>query len=113
MTSVLDDWPYPPSDERGLRPAPGGGPDVRPQAELVDGILVSTAPQRRFHERLLYGLRTALNAQAPGDVIAVTRMDVMLGARRRTCADVALVDDLAAADDDRSCYWADEVRLVI
>ncbi|GAB3905974.1 hypothetical protein GCM10027612_76450 [Microbispora bryophytorum subsp. camponoti] len=60
-----------------------------------------------------YGLRTALNAQVPGDLVAVSRMDVLLGPDRRARPDVSLVDDLAASDDGRTCYLAEEVRLVI
>lgn len=62
---------------------------------------------------MTYGLRTALNAQVPGDLVAVSRMDVLLGPDRRARPDVSLVDDLAASDDRRTCYLAEEVRLVI
>ncbi|MFE9669876.1 Uma2 family endonuclease [Microbispora bryophytorum] len=132
MTSVLDDW---------LQPRQGGGAGgvsdrfsrLRPPAaERRDGEesgleddadhpgadhpgagLISTGPQTRFHERMTYGLRTALNAQVPGDLVAVSRMDVLLGPDRRARPDVSLVDDLAASDDGRTCYLAEDVRLVI
>ncbi|WP_432866026.1 Uma2 family endonuclease [Microbispora rosea] len=122
MTSVLDDW---------LQPRPGGGAggvsdrfsrlrppaaerrDGEDRAEHPDAGLIPTSPQTRFHERMTYGLRTVLNAQVPGDLVAVSRMDVLLGPDRRARPDVSLVDDLAASDDRRTCYLAEEVRLVI
>ncbi|GGO22526.1 Uma2 family endonuclease [Microbispora bryophytorum] len=119
MTSVLDDW---------LQPRQGGGAGgvsdrfsrLRPPAAAAerrdgedDAGLIFTGPQTRFHERMTYGLRTALNAQVPGDLVAVSRMDVLLGPDRRARPDVSLVDDLAASDDGRTCYLAEEVRLVI
>ncbi|WP_182899538.1 Uma2 family endonuclease [Microbispora sp. H10830] len=142
MTSVLDDWlqPRPGGGAGGvsdrlsrLRPAVGerrdGGVDAdhsdddhsdadHPDADhsdddQPDAGLIPTGPQTRFHERMTYGLRTALNAQVPGDLVAVSRMDVLLGPDRRARPDVSLVDDLAASDDRRTCYLAEEVRLVI
>lgn len=139
MTSVLDDWlqPRPGGGAGGvsdrlsrLRPAVGErrdgddadlpGTDLADadhydadDADLADAGLIPTGPQTRFHERMTYGLRTALNAQVPGDLVAVSRMDVLLGPDRRARPDVSLVDDLAASDDRRTCYLAEEVRLVI
>ncbi|MBB2746547.1 UNVERIFIED_ORG: hypothetical protein FHR35_006415 [Microbispora rosea subsp. rosea] len=132
MTSVLDDWlqPRPGGGAGGLsdrlsrlRPAVGerrdGGDDGdHPDADHSEADqpyvgLIPTGPQTRFHERMTYGLRTALNAQVPGDLVAVSRMDVLLGPDRRARPDVSLVDDLAASDDRRTCYLAEEVRLVI
>ncbi|ETK31773.1 Uma2 family endonuclease [Microbispora corallina] len=120
MTSLLDDWPHPRSggcgdDDGGPQASDDGEGElgVLRHAELVDGSMIFMAPQMRFHERMLYGLRTVLNAQAPGDVVAVSRMDVRLGRHRRTCPDVSLVDDLAAADDARTYYLPEEVRLII
>ncbi|MEU8174699.1 Uma2 family endonuclease [Microbispora hainanensis] len=93
------------------------GPDRsgadRPEDDHLDAGLISSGPQTRFRERMAYGLRTALNAQVPGDLVAVSRMDVLLGPDRRARPDVSLVDDLAASDDRRTCYLAEEVRLVI
>ncbi|MBX6382949.1 MAG: Uma2 family endonuclease [Microbispora sp.] len=118
MTSVLDDWlqPRPEGGAGGisdrlsrLRPAPG----ERDGGAGADPGLVPTAAQTRFHERVTYGLRTALNTQVPGDLVAVSRMDILLGPQRRARPDVSLVDDLAAADDRRTCYLAEEVRLVV
>lgn len=119
MTSVLDDWLNPRPGDRA-----GGVPDrlarVRPagqesagDGDAVDADLISTAPQTRFHERVTYGLRTTLNAQVPGDLVAVSRMDVLLGPGRRARPDVALVDDLAATDENRTYYLPEEVRLVV
>jgi Uma2 family endonuclease len=120
MPSVLDDWPNPRPEGcasgRSDRTPPAeidGELDVLRHSELVDGSLIFMAPQMRFHERILYGLRTALNSQVPGDVVAVSRMDVKLGRQGRTCPDVCLVDDLAAADDTRTFYLPEEVRLII
>ncbi|WP_169947646.1 Uma2 family endonuclease [Microbispora sp. H11081] len=107
MTSTLDDW---------LRPRQGdgaGGVSDRLSLLRPTSGLVPTGPQTRFRERVAYGLRTALNAQAPGDLVAVSRMDVLLERERRARPDVSLVDDLAASDDRRTCYLAEEVRLVI
>ncbi|GGO28436.1 hypothetical protein GCM10010116_57000 [Microbispora rosea subsp. aerata] len=122
MTSVLDDWlqPRPGCGAGGvsdrlsrLGPAARERRDGADDADHPDTGLISAAPQTRFRERVTYGLRTALNAQAPGDLVAVSRMDVLLGPERRARPDVAVVDDLAASDDRRTCYLAEEVRLVI
>ncbi|MEV4455593.1 Uma2 family endonuclease [Microbispora sp. NPDC049633] len=122
MTSVLDDWLQPrPGDGGGgvpdrlslPRPAAGEQRDGGDDTGSLDAGLISTGSQTRFRERVAYGLRTALNAQAPGDLVAVNRMDVLLEPERRARPDVSLVDDLAASDDRRTCYLAEEVRLVI
>jgi len=137
MTSVLDDWLQPRpgggaggvsdrlsrlrplADERRDGEDDADHPDAdhpdagRPGADHPDAGLIPSGPQTRFRERMTYGLRTALNAQVPGDLVAVSRMDVLLGPDRRARPDVSLVDDLAASDDRRTCYLAEEVRLVI
>lgn len=111
-------------DERRNGKDDAGHPDAgRPDADHsgadhseddhLDAGLISSGSQTRFRERMTYGLRTALNAQVPGDLVAVSRMDVLLGRDRRARPDVSLVDDLAASDDRRTCYLAEEVRLVI
>ncbi|MGC5009424.1 Uma2 family endonuclease [Streptosporangium sp. DT93] len=79
----------------------------------MDGALVFAAPQKRFHQRVLSGLRVALNARAPEHVTVVTRMDVRLGHRMRPCPDVVVVDAKVAEDDDRTFYTPDEVHLVV
>jgi Uma2 family endonuclease len=70
------------------------------------------APQRRFHEGVVRGLRTMLAEQAPEHLLAVGQMDVKLGSRMRLCPDM-LVIDAAADDDERTFYRPGEVRLVV
>ncbi|MCT9933505.1 Uma2 family endonuclease [Planotetraspora sp. A-T 1434] len=120
MTSVLADWPYPPpggwtADDLDLLPSdgPNGELDFFKHVELVDGALIFMSPQKRFHERVLYGLRTILNAQLPEKVVAVGQMDVKLGQRQRPCPDVSLVDSSAAEDDGRTYYLPEEICLVV
>lgn len=120
MTSVLDYWPAPPprgwlaDDLDALPPrGPNGEPDFFKHVELIDGTLVFTSPQRRFHERVISALRTLLNAQGPANFVAVTHMDVRLGKRMRPCPDVAVVTEAAAEDPDRTYYLPGDVRLVV
>ncbi|GAA5766061.1 hypothetical protein Aros01_02553 [Streptosporangium roseum] len=119
VSSALDYWPSPPpwgwtADDLDRLPAegPNGEPDFFKHVELIDGALVFMSPQKRFHERMLFGLRVALNAQAPDHVAAIIEMDVKLGHRMRPCPDVLVIDAQAADDDDRTFYTPDEVHLV-
>lgn len=120
VSSALQYWPAPPpwgwaADDLDHLPSegPNGEPDFFKHVELIDGALVFMSPQKRFHERMLFGLRVALNAQAPDDFQTVNEMDVKLGHRMRPCPDVLLIDAAAAEDDERTCYLPDEVHLVI
>ncbi|MGW4421628.1 Uma2 family endonuclease [Streptosporangium sp. NPDC004631] len=116
----LANWPYPPPDgwtaddlDRLPQDGPNGEPDFFKHVELVDGALIFMSPQKRFHEYLLYGLRTSLNAQAPDHLKAVMQMDVVLGPRQRPCPDVLVVDAEAAKDRSRTAYSPGETRLVV
>ncbi|WP_344970512.1 Uma2 family endonuclease [Streptosporangium fragile] len=116
----LANWPLPPpggwtADDLDRLPTDGPNDelDLFKHAELVDGALILMSPQRRFHEYVLYGLRTALNEQAPDDLKAVMQMDVTLGPRQRPCPDVVVVGREAAKDRSRTSYAPDEVHLVI
>ncbi len=120
VSAALDYWPAPPpwgwtADDLDNLPAegPNGEPDFFKHVELIDGALVFMSPQKRFHERVLFGLRVVLNAQAPKHVAAVTQMDVKLGHRMRPCPDVVVVDAKAADDDDRTFYIPGEVHLAV
>ncbi|MEU4830614.1 Uma2 family endonuclease [Streptosporangium sp. NPDC023615] len=120
MSAALEYWPSPPpwgwtADDLDRLPleGPNGEPDFFKHVELIDGALVFMSPQKRFHERMLFGLRVALNAQAPEHVTAVMEMDVRLGHRMRPCPDVVVIDAGAAEDDDRTFYTPDEVHLVV
>ncbi len=116
----LANWPYPPpggwtADDLDRLPqeGPHGEPDFFKHVELVDGALIFMSPQKRFHEAVLYGLRTSLNAQAPDHLKAVTQMDVVLGPRQRPCPDVLVIDGEVARDRSRTAYRPDEVHLVV
>lgn len=120
VSSALDYWPSPPpwgwtADDLDRLPAegPNGEPDFFKHVELIDGALVFMSPQKRFHERILFGLRVALNAQIPEHVTAVMEMDVKLGHRMRPCPDVVVIDTVAADDDERTFYTPAEVHLVV
>jgi Uma2 family endonuclease len=120
MTTALDYWPSPPpwgwtADDLDRLPSvgPNGEPDFFKHVELIDGALVFMSPQRRFHERVISAFRTLLNAQAPGDLAAMTQMDVKLGKRSRPCPDVLVVTLAAADDQDRTYYLPEEVLLVV
>ncbi|GAB2463384.1 Uma2 family endonuclease [Streptosporangium sandarakinum] len=116
----LANWPRPPAggwtaDDLDRLPdeGPNGEPDFFKHVELVDGALVFMSPQKRFHESVIYGLRTALNSQAPHHLKAVTQMDLVLGEKQRPCPDVVVIDAEAAKDRSRTSYKPDEVHLVI
>ncbi|MBB2909031.1 Uma2 family endonuclease [Streptosporangium becharense] len=120
IRAAFDHWPSPPprgwaADDLDHLPAegPGGEPGFFEHVELIDGALVFTAPQTRFHERVVFGLRVVLNAQVPEDLAAVTQMDVKLGHRMRPCPDVLVVDAAAVEDDERTFYVPTEVRLAV
>jgi Uma2 family endonuclease len=83
------------------------------ETELIDGALVFMSPQKRFHERVIHGLRVSLNAQTPDRLFALGQRDVKLGHRLRPCPDVLVTDTAAADDDGRTFYTPDEVHLVI
>ncbi|GGL05976.1 hypothetical protein GCM10014719_05340 [Planomonospora parontospora subsp. antibiotica] len=116
----LADWPSPPpggwtADDLDRLPqdGPNGEPDFFKRIELLDGALIFMSPQKRFHEYVLYGLRTSLNSQVPDHLKAVMQMDVVLGPRQRPCPDVLVVDRSAAKDRSRTAYTPAEVKLVI
>ncbi|WP_312881276.1 Uma2 family endonuclease [Actinomadura alba] len=120
MTSAHEYWPSPPpwgwtADDLDRLPSdgPNGEPDFFKHVELIDGALVFRSPQRRFHERMICGLTNSLNALVPGHLAALTRMDVKLGHRMRPCPDVLVIDAAVADDDNRTCYKAGEVHLVV
>lgn len=121
VTSALENyWPSPPpwgwtADDLDRLPSegPNGEPDFFKHVELIDGALVFMSPQKRFHERVIHGLRTSLNSQAPDGLFALSQMDVKLGNRMRPCPDVLVIDADAADDDDRTYYEPTEVHLVI
>ncbi|MFF0307270.1 Uma2 family endonuclease [Streptosporangium sp. NPDC004379] len=117
---LIAGWPSPPAggwtaDDLDRLPdeGPNGEPDFFKHVELVNGELVFMSPQKRFHESVIYGLRTALNAQAPHHLKAVTQMDLLLGKKQRPCPDVVIVDAEAAKDRSRTAYTPDETHLVI
>jgi Uma2 family endonuclease len=119
VNDALEYWPSPPpwgwfADDLDRLPShgPNGEPGFFADVELIDGALVFMAPQRRFHEGVVRGLRTILAEQAPEHLLAVGRMDVKLGPRMRPCPDV-LVIDATADDDERTFYRPEEVRLVV
>lgn len=120
VTSALDYWPSPPpwgwtADDLDQLPSvgPNGEPDFFKHVELIDGALVFMSPQKRFHERVIYGLRASLNGLLPAHLAALTQMDVKLGHRMRPCPDVLIIDAAAAEDDRRTYYNPSEVHLVV
>lgn len=120
VTSALEYWPSPPpwgwtADDLDALPSvgPNGEPDFFKHVELIDGALVFMSPQKRFHERVIHGLRASLNTGGPADLIALSQMDVKLGHRMRPCPDVLLIDAVAAEDDARTYYSPPEVHLVV
>jgi Uma2 family endonuclease len=119
MSTALEYWPSPPwgwtADDLDRLPStgPNGEPDFFKHVELIDGALVFRSPQRRFHERVISAFRTALNAQGPASLTAVTQMDIKLAKRSRPCPDVVVVDTGAADDPEHTFYLPAEVQLVI
>jgi Uma2 family endonuclease len=120
VTSALEYWPSPPpwgwtADDLDRLPSdgPNGEPDFFKHVELIDGALVFMSPQKRFHERVIHGLRVSLNAQVPDDLFALSQMDVKLGHRTRPCPDVLVIDAAVADDDSRTFYSPEEVHLVV
>jgi Uma2 family endonuclease len=120
VTSALEYWPSPPpwgwtADDMDHLPGdgPNGEPDFFKRVELIGGALIFMSPQKRFHERVISGLRAVLNEQVPPHLFALTQMDVKLTHRTRPCPDVLVIDASAAENDDRTFYTPDEVHLVV
>ena len=120
VTSALEYWPSPPpwgwtADDMDRLPVdgPNGEPGFFERVELIGGALIFMSPQKRFHERVIHGLRIKLNEQVPSSLFALSQMDVKLSHRTRPCPDVLVIDASAAEDDDRTFYTPDEVHLVV
>lgn len=120
VTSALEYWPSPPpwgwtADDMDHLPSdgPNGEPDFFKHVELIDGALVFMSPQKRFHDRVIHGLRVGLNEEAPAELFVLSEMDVKLGRRMRPCPDVLVIDAVVADDDDRTYYEPAEVHLVV
>ena len=120
VTSALEYWPSPPpwgwtADDLDQLPSdgPNGEPDFFKHVELIDGALVFMSPQKRFHDRVIHGLRVSLNDQVPAHLFTLSQMDVKLGHRTRLCPDVMVIDVAVADDDSRTFYAPGEVHLVV
>jgi Uma2 family endonuclease len=120
VTSALEYWPSPPpwgwaADDLDHLPScgPNGEPDFFKHVELIDGALVFMSPQRRFHDRVIHGLRIRLGEQGPQHLFVLRQMDVKLGDRTRLCPDVMVIDAAASDDDSRTFYEPREVHLVV
>ncbi|WP_179811982.1 Uma2 family endonuclease [Nocardiopsis sinuspersici] len=110
----LPDWFMPP---------PGGWtaddmddlPPGVPRMELIDGALIVTPPQTRFHARVMGNLSHALREVSPPGVTADLEITVKLGKRQRPEPDVLVYrepEDPHEADN-RTCCSPDEVLLVV
>jgi Uma2 family endonuclease len=120
VTSALEYWPSPPpwgwtADDLDRLPSdgPNGEPGFFRHVELIDGALVFMSPQKRFHDRVIHGLRVSLRDQAPDHLFVLGQMDVKIAHRTRLCPDLLVIDAAVADDDGRTFYHPGEVDLVV
>ncbi|WP_271220209.1 Uma2 family endonuclease [Streptosporangium carneum] len=116
----LANWPYPPpggwtADDLDRLPqeGPHGEPDFFKHVELVDGALIFTSPQKRFHDVMIRRLASSFEDQVPDHLAVATQMDVVLGPRQRPCPDVLLIDAALDQEHDRTSYTPGEVHLIV
>ncbi|WP_067863868.1 Uma2 family endonuclease [Nocardia shimofusensis] len=110
--TALPDWMRPPRAEGWFAEDLDRLPEAPRHTELIDGALVfMMSPQRSWHGRLVTALTTTLARQAPAGFEVEREMTVRLDARNRPEPDLLVTT--APYDPDRTCYQADEVRLVV
>ncbi len=116
---VLANWPFPPdggwtADDLDLLPldGPNGELDLFKRVELIDGALILTSPQRRFHDRVIRRLANLLEQQAPDSAAVATQMDIKIAERQRPCPDI-LVIDAAIDDNSATSYPPEAVHLAV
>jgi Uma2 family endonuclease len=88
-------------------------PELPAHTELIDGSLVFAAPQSRFHQVVIYQLRSALKHFLPADHEILGQMTVKLAARQRPEPDLIVVGPGAPDDPDVTCYDAADVVLAV
>ncbi|MEV4076399.1 Uma2 family endonuclease [Nonomuraea fuscirosea] len=108
----LPDWIFPPP-EGFVAEDLDHIPDLPAHTELIDGSLVFVSPQRRFHDVVMYELRTALKHFLPADHAVAQQMTVKLGARQRPEPDLIVIGPNAPDDLDVTCYDAADVVLAV
>ncbi|MEI5006297.1 Uma2 family endonuclease [Streptomyces sp. PmtA] len=111
----LDDqyeWPRPPADGWTADDL-DRLPNLPPHTELIDGSLVFTSPQTRFHARAMRLLENALMDQAPEHLEAIREMTVRLDRRNRPEPDVLVVPVEADTGPGQTWFRPEDVVLAV
>ncbi|MFD4588138.1 Uma2 family endonuclease [Streptomyces sp. NPDC058434] len=111
----LDDpyeWPRPPADGWTADDL-DSLPNLPPHTELIDGSLVFTSPQTRFHTRVMRLLENALMDQAPDHLEAIREMTIRLDRRNRPEPDVLVVQVEADTGPGQTWFKPEDVALAV
>jgi Uma2 family endonuclease len=87
-------------------------PDLPRHVELIDGKLVTRAPQQLFHADTVDLLVQALRGTLPGELRVRREMTVVLDGRNAPEPDVSVIHAVACGPD-RMCYQAADVVLAV
>src|SRR4051794_24133174 len=87
-------------------------PDLPPHTELIDGSLVFVSPQSSFHMFVIRRLATALEQQAPDDLVVMNEMTMTLAPRQRPEPDLSVVTKAAFRDLEQTDLPVAEALLV-
>ncbi|MFJ6636335.1 Uma2 family endonuclease [Streptomyces sp. NPDC091376] len=88
-------------------------PNLPPHTELIDGSLVFTSPQTRFHTRAMRLLENALMDQAPDHLEAIREMTIKLDRRNRPEPDVLVVPVEADTGPGQAWFMPEDVVLAV
>lgn len=105
-------WPIPPAEgwtADDLDRIPG----LPPHTELIDGVLVFSSTQTRFHARCLRLLENVLLEHAPDDLDVSRQMTVVLDPKNRPEPDVMVFPMSANTGPDQTWYQPDDILLAV
>ncbi|MFF3290701.1 Uma2 family endonuclease [Streptomyces sp. NPDC003023] len=106
------EWPRPPADGWTADDL-DELPNLPPHTELLDGTLVLTSPQTRFHSRTIHFLVHALTDQAPDHLEAIGEMTMRLDQKNRPEPDVLVVPVDADAGPRGTWFRPEDVLLAV
>lgn len=105
-------WPIPPAEgwtADDLDRIPG----LPPHTELIDGSLVFTSAQTRFHSRTMRLLDNALLAQTPAHLDVDRKMAVRLDQRNRPEPDIVVFSAEAVTGPNQTWYEPEDIVLAV
>ncbi|MFE7468321.1 Uma2 family endonuclease [Streptomyces sp. NPDC057499] len=105
-------WPVPPEGgwkADDLDRIPG----LPPHTELIDGSLVFTSPQRKFHTRTMWLLEQALLVHLPPDLDVDREMTIRIDERNRPEPDLLVYRADADTGADQVWYEPEDVVLAV